>query len=156
MFVPDRLHAVLRVFPRHRGAAVVLTLFNTVWVAIMVYHTSLGRFEPLKPLIVVLAPATFVATINYMEELLAPRMLGGTLLLLAAPGLHLIRWHDSPWRLVVTVTMYVLIIWSMILMLSPYRFRHTVEWIYRVARVPVFGLLFALGVAIGVLTVMVY
>ena len=124
-------------FPRHRGMAVLLTLINVIWITWLLFNTPLGRFEGLKPALYVLAPLTFFAVIQYMDELLAPRMWGGFLLLVAAPILDIARWHDSAARLVITVLVYLWVIWGVILVLSPYRFRQLLEWIRRKRLIPV-------------------
>ncbi len=126
--VPARMQAAMRSFPRHRVAAIMLTVVNVIWVTWLLIETPLGRFESWKPALYVLSPATLLAVIFFMDELLAPRMLAGFLLLLAVPILDAARWHESPWRLILTTLVYIWIVWSMLVMLSPYRFRHTVEW----------------------------
>ncbi len=157
VFRPASLRRVLDAFPRNRAAAVAFTLINVLWVAIMVYHAPLGRFEWIKPLLYILAPATFFAVLVFMDELLAPRMLGGFLLLIANPALNAARWHESDWRLVLTVFVYVWIVWAMILVLSPYRFRHTVAWVFAGnRRSPVFGALLSFGALLIALAVTVY
>lgn len=130
-FMPAAHATSMDRFPRHRGFAVVLTLINVAWVTWLLFDTPLGRFEGLKPLLYILAPLTFYAVIQFMDELLAPRMWGGLLLLAAAPVLDIARWHDSTARLVITVLVYLWVVWGIILVLSPYRFRHWVSWLRR-------------------------
>lgn len=130
-FMPSAHAAFMDRFPRHRGLAVLLTLINVAWITWLLFETPLGRFEGLKPLLYVLAPLTFYAVIQFMDELLAPRMFGGFLLLAAAPVLDIARWHDSTARLAITVLVYVWVVWGIILVLSPYRFRHSVAWFRR-------------------------
>ena len=157
VFGPDTLRRALTAFPRNRAAAVAFTLINVLWVAIMVYHAPLGRFEWIKPLLYILAPSTFFAVLVFMDELLAPRMLGGFLLLIANPALNAARWHESDWRLVLTLFVYVWIVWAMILVLSPYRFRHTAAWVFAGnRRLPVFGGFLALGALLIALASAVY
>lgn len=144
-------------FPRHRSAALVFTLINVIWVAMLVCHAPLGRFEWVKPYMYILAPTTFFAVLFFMDELLAPRMLGGFLLLVANPALNAARWHDSAWRYALTVLVYFWIVWAMIIVLSPYRFRHTLNGIFQHGRAkPVFGVLLALGLLLVVLAITVY
>ncbi len=115
-------------FPRHRKWAIALAIVNTAWAAWWIQQLPLGRFAWVQPWVWWLAIGVCWLTVRYMDELLAPRMLGGLLLLLAVPILNATRWHPSPWRLIVPVLVYVWVVWGMWLMLSPYRFRHTVEW----------------------------
>jgi hypothetical protein len=83
----------------------------------------LGWFDEYKWSLYVLAPLLFVLVIFLMDELLAPRALGGLLLLLAAPILNSARWHPSAWRLIMVALAYAGVIVGMMLVVSPYRFR---------------------------------
>jgi uncharacterized protein YjeT (DUF2065 family) len=65
----------------------------------------------------------FVAMVWLMDELLAPRALGGLLLLAANPLLNAVRWADSAWRYVPVVTAYAWVIVGCALMLYPWLFR---------------------------------
>jgi hypothetical protein len=149
---------LLDALPRHRSTAVLLTLVNVIWVTGLLYVTPLGRFEVIKSVLFLLAPGIFYMVVTYMDDLLGPRMLGGFLLLLATPILDAARWHMSPWRLVVTLLVYVAVVWGMILLLSPYRFRHLTEWMHgQLLRQRVASLVAAgLGVGILVLAATVY
>jgi len=46
------------------------------------------------------------------------------------PILDTIRWHDSNWRFVVTITVYVWAVAGMALVLSPYYLRKWTEWFF--------------------------
>lgn len=154
---PPVLQRALEAFPRHRLSAIVLTVINVVWVTWLLIETPLGRFEGWKPALYLLSPATLLAVILYMDELLAPRMWGGFLLLLAVPVLDAARWHESGLRLVLTVVVYGWVVWAMLLMLSPYRFRHSVEWCWPQHRRPVILTACAVvGASLLVLGVTVY
>ena len=86
---------------------------------------NMGFLDAYKAYIYLLAPAVFVASVVYLKELLAPRALGGFLLLVAVPILQIARWHESPLRLVVVVLVYLWIIYGLVLLLSPWWFRKT-------------------------------
>lgn len=117
----------VQAFPRHALWARMLTAVVLGWTVWILFNMSLGWFEPYKNTIYILAPIAYFLIVIYLDELLAPRMLGVLLLLAAAPVLDAARWHDSPWRLVLTVIVYVWVVWGMVLVLSPYRFRNTIE-----------------------------
>ena len=85
-------------FSRNIPAAWILTALDVAWVAWIVFHASLGWFDPLKPALYILAPMSFLAMVFFMDELLAPRALGGLLLLLANPVLNSARWLETEWR----------------------------------------------------------
>lgn len=157
LFRPQSTQQVLLVFPRHRVSGILLALINVIWVTWLLHVTPLGMFDAWKRALVVLSPLTLWLVIRYMDELLAPRMLGGFLLLLAVPLLDLIRWHDSDWRLVLTAAVYVFIVLAMVWMLSPYRFRHLIQWIFgRTVRLPFFAGVAGLGAWLVFLSAKVY
>lgn len=154
---PRGLHRFLLSFPRQRVSAILLTVVNVVWVTWLLIETPLGRFESWKMALYVLSPATLLAVVLFMDELLAPRMWGALLLLFAVPVLDAARWHPSPSRLLLTTIVYIWIVWAMLLMLSPYRFRHTVEWCWKQPiRTGVLSLFAAIGAALVWLGATVY
>jgi hypothetical protein len=83
------------------------------------------QVEDFKPILWVLSPAAILLAVFFVDELLAPRALGGLLLLAAAPVLDAARWHGSPWRFVLTVGAYLWVIAGIVLVVSPFRFRKT-------------------------------
>jgi hypothetical protein len=121
-------------FPRSKAPAWLLTAFDLAWVAWVMLHAYLGRFEFLKPAIYAAAPIACVLLIVFLDELLAPRALGGLLLLIANPVLAVARWHESEWRLVITVIAYAWVVAGMILVLMPYRFRSVADFVTRTNR----------------------
>ena len=123
LVAPSVWRTTMQAFPRHRLAGMILTAIAVVWVAVLLVDVATGQWERFRPVIYVAAPVSYFLITKYLDELLAPRALGGILLLLAAPILDAARWHPSPLRLVVTVLTYIGIVWGMILVLSPYRFR---------------------------------
>ena len=128
IFAPALFRRVATGFSRNAPAAWILTAIDVLWVAWIILHASLGRFESLKPLVYIGAPVSFFAMVFFMDELLAPRALGGLLLLLANPVLNSARWLDTQWRLVMVVIAYVWVIAGIMFVLSPFRLRQAAEW----------------------------
>ena len=120
---PSCWRRAMEAFPRSEKPAWFFTAIDLLWVAYIVLHAQLGRFDVLKPLIYVLTPVSFFLLIKFLDELLAPRALGGLMLLAATPIFNAARWHDSDWRFVVTVWTYGIVIVGILLVLNPYRFR---------------------------------
>jgi hypothetical protein len=125
---PERYQRVASAFPRNEWAGWILCAVALSWTALIVLHAPLGRFEEWKPALYFVAPGAFVLMVFFLDELLAPRALGGLLLLVANPVLNIARWHPSNLRLVVTVVAYLLVVAGILLVLSPYRFRQATEW----------------------------
>ncbi|NCC49616.1 MAG: hypothetical protein EOM20_00225 [Spartobacteria bacterium] len=118
-------------FPRSRWPGWVLTAVDLAWVAYILQDAYLGPCEFLKPYIYPVAPVAFFLVIYYMDELLAPRALGGLLLLAGSPVLNAARWYDTSWRLYMVVLAYLWVIMGMTLVLSPFRFRKTMEFVFK-------------------------
>jgi len=110
-------------FPRMKPAAWMLTALDLLWSAWLVHQMPLEGFDNLKPLLYVITPATFVLVVMLLDDLLAPRALGGLLLLIPCPLLDVQRWHPSPWRAVVAVLAYAVAGMGFALVLNPYQFR---------------------------------
>lgn len=123
LFKPASAAAAFAAFPRHKGVAMALTFVALVWSALMINQMTLGELGKYKNLLYVLTPLAFFLIMRYLEELLAPRALGGLLMLLPTLMTDAARWHDSSWRLVVVVVAYLMVIAGIWLMLSPYKFR---------------------------------
>lgn len=119
-------------FPRSRAAAWLLTAAGLGWVTWLILATPLGRgelfgvlvdWDQVKQWLTVVSPVLYFLIVFFMDELLAPRALGALMLLVPEPILSAARWHDSPWRLVMTVLAYAMVVAGIVLVLSPYRFR---------------------------------
>jgi len=154
IFSRDSFMRVLRAFPRHKNAAIVLVVIDLVWVGYLIQISDLDRFDYLKPAVYVVGPISLFLLIHYLDELLAPRALGGFILLIAHPILTAARWYESSWKLVIVTITYLAIIKGMIFVLSPYRFRDFTERIFsnplllklsHVSGVLIGGLLISLG-----------
>ncbi len=145
-------------FPRNHVAGAVLAAIAIGWAATLFWNAPLGWFEPYRHTIPFIAAAVYLLTVLLVHELLAPRALGGLLLLVAAPVLNSIRWEPTDWRLVLTVQAYIWVIAGMLLVFSPYRFRRVCNRIYQQPGRPIVtGVLFAiLGVFMGILAMTGY
>lgn len=144
-------------FPRNRPAGWILSAVALLWVAWIVYHARLGGFDAWKPWIWLAGPVTFGAVVLFMDELLAPRALGGLILLAANPMLQAARTGDSSWSAVLSAFTYVLIVAGIAWMLGPYRFRRWTAWLTDGARARLTGTgLLAVGLLLAGLAVTVY
>ena len=84
---------------------------------------NMGFLNAYKNAIYFIAPAVFIASLIYMKELLAPRTLGGFLLLIAVPILRIARLSNAPYFQVISTIVYLWIIYGLILLMSPWYFR---------------------------------
>jgi len=130
VLIPARARVWIERFPRGRWPAWLLTAADLAWAVYLLFNAPLGRFESVKPSLYVLGPVAFFLVVTFVDELLAPRALGGLFLLIPAPLLAAARWHESGFRYVVIIFAYVLVVEGVILVLSPYQFRKiTAVWI---------------------------
>lgn len=120
---PELVKKAVALFPRSIVPAWIFAALCCWLGAKEALGMNMGFLDAYKKYIYILSPAVFVASVVYMKELLAPRALGGFLLLVAVPILQIARWHESPLRLVVVILVYLWIIYGLVLLMSPWWFR---------------------------------
>jgi len=120
---PELVKKMIELFPRSVAPAWVFAALCCVLGAKEALEMNMGFLDAYKKYIYFISPMVFIASVVYMKELLAPRALGGFLLLIAVPILQIARWHESPLRLVVVVLAYLWIIYGLVLLMSPWYFR---------------------------------
>lgn len=125
VFLPEKAMRFVKAFPRNKAIGMALTAVALTWSAWLLMKMDMGGLDKWKPLLYVLTPLTFILVVLLVDELLAARALGGLLLLVPAPILTAAQWHASPFRLVIVILSYLLVVAGMILVLSPFRFRKT-------------------------------
>jgi hypothetical protein len=125
---PGRFAAAVRKFPRSLPIGYALTLGGTAWFMWNVWHESLADFESLKPLLFMLFIGVGLGTCFFVQDFLAVRGLSVLLLLLAKLMVDAERWTDSPWRLVIAVWAYLLVLAGIWFTVSPWRLRDLLYW----------------------------
>jgi hypothetical protein len=125
---PAGFSVAARKFPRSLPLGYVLMLLGTAWFVFNVNRESLADFEAMKPFLCVLFVAVGVGTCIFVTDFLAVRGLAVVLLLLAQAMFEAERWHPSPWRLVIAVWGYVLVLAGMWFTVSPWRLRDLIYW----------------------------
>lgn len=125
---PAEARHVLSAFPRHAWAGRFLTAVDLAWVTWLLFQANLGWFEPYKQSLYLIAPVVWFMTIYFVDELLAPRALGGLLLLIPAPILDAARWHPSPARYLMIVIAYIMVVVGAVWVVSPHRFRRMINF----------------------------
>lgn len=118
----------LRIFPRNFWMGAVLAAVAVIWSAVEVNAMPLGNFiGGYKWLLWIITPVVYALVLMFMNELLAPRALGGLLLLSANPVLSIQCLYASQATWLIAGLAYVWVVAGAWLVLSPYRFRHAVE-----------------------------
>jgi len=123
LFNTNEVKKGIKRFPRSKIPAWILTALCCWMGAHEAFYMNMGFLDAYKKLIYFIAPSVFVASVVYMEELLAARALGGFLCLIAVPIVHIARWHESSWRLLIISIVYLWVIFGIILLMSPWYYR---------------------------------
>lgn len=120
---PELIHRLAELFPRSVVPAWILAALCCALGAKEALAMNMGFLDAYKSYIYLIAPAVFIASVIYMKELLAPRALGGFLLLIAVPITRTAALSDKPLFQIVTILVYLWIIYGLILLMSPWWFR---------------------------------
>ncbi|MDF7823074.1 hypothetical protein P4B35_03560 [Pontiellaceae bacterium B12227] len=120
---PDLVKRFAELFPRSTVPAWVLTALCCFLGAREASAMNMGAVDVIKPYIPFIAVGVFAASVIFMKELLAPRALGGFLCLIAVPICRTAAMSGSPLFPVLTVLIYLLVIYGIIILMSPWYFR---------------------------------
>ena len=123
LFRPELIKHFAQLFPRSVIPAWVLTAACCVLGAREALGMNMGFLNAYKGFVYILAPLVFFASVTYMKELLAPRALGGFLLLIAVPIINVAKLSGKPMFQVVVALIYIWIIYGIVLLMSPWWFR---------------------------------
>jgi uncharacterized protein YjeT (DUF2065 family) len=128
--IPEKARKFLSGIPRNKFIGYILTAISLTWAAYLLDQTPLGKFDVIKDYLMILTPVAIGLVIYFMDELLAARALGGLLILIPTPMLVAARTSDSPFRLLVVVLAYILVIAGIIIILNPYKLRNLINKIF--------------------------
>ena len=142
--LPGRTRGAFVAFCRSWPAGIVLAAVDLIWSGVYLYRMPLSWLDPVRAWMPVIMVVSFVAVIFCLRELLAARALGGLLLLLPSIMFLHARFHVSPFRFVVTVLAYVLVVKGIFLMCYPYLLR---RWVARLGEGRRFRTIGCIGVA---------
>lgn len=123
VFRPDLIKRFSDIFPRSMIPAWVLTALCCWLGAKEAFSMNMGFLDAYKKFIFIISPAVFVASVVYMKELLAPRALGGFLLLIAVPIVRTASQSGAPLFQFLVALVYLWVIYGIVLLMSPWYFR---------------------------------
>ena len=101
---------------------------GTAWFLWNLNNESISDFAAYKSIMLLGFGAVGVLTCIFVRDFLAVRGLAVVLFLLGKLMLDTARWHDSEWRLVISVWAYVWIMAGMWFTVSPWRLRDLIQW----------------------------
>jgi len=127
------IQGMLKNFPRNRGAGIVLMTINALWAWWVVHSMDLGEFSALRGKILFIIPIAYLLVVFFVEEFLAVRALG-TSMLLASCYLLDSAWFKFPEtfphsKLLLPILAYAWIIIGMFWVGMPYLLRDQVSWL---------------------------
>jgi hypothetical protein len=127
VFRPDLIKRFAELFPRSVVPAWVFTALCCFLGAREAGAMNMGAVDVIKPYIPFMAVGVFFASVYYMKELLAPRALGGFLCLISVPIVRTASQSGEPFFQVLVTVMYLLVIYGIVLLMSPWYFRKCYE-----------------------------
>jgi len=123
VFASDILKQKIKEFPRSSVPAWIFLALCCLLGAREALQMNMGFLNEYKKAIYIISPAVFVASVIYMKELLAPRALGGFLLLIAVPILRIASQSGVPYFQIISTIVYIWILYGLLLLMSPWYFR---------------------------------
>jgi hypothetical protein len=126
---PAAFAAAARKFPRSLPWGYALVTLATIWFLLYLKKESISDFAAYKPTMYVGFSLLGLLTCIFVSDFLAVRGLAIVFMLLAKLMLDTARWAETPWRLVIVIWAYALIIAGMWFTVSPWRCRDFLHWI---------------------------
>ena len=111
--------------------AYILTTIVLFWSTLWLYVMPLGFVVAIRPLLPILFVVAIVLTCIYCKELLMCRAIGGLLVLLPTPLLSSAAWHPSPFRYIMLVFAYAMVVEGMFIVGMPWTLRNQISWAFR-------------------------
>ena len=129
---PRGVAAMIGAFPRHVWAGRILAAVDIVWSAWLLLQMGFAWVDAHQILVYMAMPVAYALVIMFVDDLLAARALGGFILLVPLPILESAFVHPAASRLVMTSFAYLLVIFGIVLVWSPFKLRQWTErWINR-------------------------
>ena len=125
---PEAFKKAATAFPRSNPWGYALIGLSTVWFLYLVKQEDISDFAAYKTLMLWGFAAIGLGSAVYVRDFLAVRGAAVFMLLLAKLMVETARWVDTPWRLVIVVWAYILVIAGMWFTISPWRMRDFLLW----------------------------
>ena len=147
----DLLRGMIRGFPRNKYAGWVLAGLCCCLGAREALLMNMGGLNGYKNFIYVLAPLVFIGSVTYLKELLAARALGGLLCLIAVPITKVAALSDRPYFQIITVIAYHWVVFGIVFLMAPWRFRQLHQRLLEQERLYCLALGFKALVGVGLI-----
>ncbi len=147
VLAPAKYRDWARAFPRSVFWGRVLIGMAAVWAGIVMYGAATEDWVWARPVIVVGVPIAYWLVIQFGNQYLAMRGAAAVSLLVGKVVLDGADASETPWRLVVTVLVYLGVIVAIWMAAAPHHFRDWIQWATATDRRC--RLVAGLGVAVG-------
>ena len=117
-----------RALPRSVWPGRLLAAVCILWAALWLCIMPLGPLSAIRDLLWLLVPIAIASVWIFTPELLTCRAIGGILVLVPTPMLSAAAWHPSPFRYVVIVYAYAMIVAGMYYIALPWLLRDHITW----------------------------
>lgn len=153
LVLPRGAAKVWRALPRSVWPGRLLAAVCIVWAALWLCIMPLGPLSIIRDLLWLLVPLAIASVCIFTPELLTCRAIGGLLVLVPTPMLSAAAWHPSPFRYVVTVYAYAMIVTGMYYIALPWLLRDHITWSFAkpIRSRSIAGIALALGILLVVL-----
>lgn len=131
LFFGEAAQRSLAKLPRSRVAGFILLAIDLAWTLWLVATMEMGEFSSFRRPLLIALPIAFILALRFLEEFLAVRAFGILCLLAAEPLLDAAFFRDEATRLLVTFFAYVLIVFGLFWVASPYLLRDQIAWTSR-------------------------
>ena len=126
---PAEFTRAARRFPRSLPWGYGLMILGASWFLWNLNAESISDFAAYKKWMLLGFGTLGAATCVYVPDFLAVRGLSIVLLLVGKLMLDTARWHESQWRLFISVWAYIWIVAGMWFTISPWRLRDLILWV---------------------------
>ena len=126
--LPRGTARVWRALPRSVWPGRLLAAVCILWAALWLCIMPLGPLSVIRDLLWLLVPIVVASICIFTPDLLTCRAIGGLLVLVPTPMLSAAAWHPSPFRYVVIVYAYAMIVTGMYYIALPWLLRDHITW----------------------------
>ncbi len=126
--IPRAAASAWRALPRSVWLGRLLAAVCILWAALWLCIMPLGPLSVIRDLLWLLIPLAVASVCIFTPELLTCRTIGGLLVLVPTPMLSAAAWHPSPFRYVVIIYAYAMIVTGMYYIALPWLLRDHITW----------------------------
>jgi len=118
----------LKGFPRSRNMGIALLTLVAIWAFWLAATMDLGEFSKYRNMLMIVVPAAWYLSLQFVDEFLSVRSLGILLLLLAEPVLEASFLKLQTGRLLLVILAYAWVVAGLFWVGMPYLLRDQIAW----------------------------